>query len=135
MGICTVCGGRSTLCPYHNPRSTPAPVSCVIKTELEIAVIRYANEISSLAHKEVMRAVRPGMTEFELDSLFRHYCYAKGGCRHLALPNIVARYSITYCMVLVCIWVTVTKAVTVVFVYSGSTEVLIVRVVEVRFMG
>ena len=67
--------------------------SRVIKTELEIAVIRYANEVSSLAHKEVMRATRPGMTEFELDSLFRHYCYAKGGCRHVALPNIVARYS------------------------------------------
>ena len=100
MGISTVCGGRSTLCLYHSPHSTSSPVSRVIKTEVEIAVLRYANEVSSLAHKEVMRAVRPGMTEFELDSLFKHYCYARGGCRHLALPNIVARCSIMYCVVL-----------------------------------
>ena len=93
-------GGRSTLCLYHNPHSTSSPVSHVIKTELEIAVLRYANEVSSLAHKEVMRAVQPSMTEFELDSLFKHYCYARGGCRHLALPNIVARCSIMYCVVL-----------------------------------
>ena len=63
----------------------------MIKTELEIAVLRYANEVSSLAHKEVMRAVRPGMTEFELESLFQHYCYAKGGCRHVAYTCIGAR--------------------------------------------
>ena len=68
-----------------------APVSRVIKTELEIAVLRYANEVSSLAHKEVMRAIRPGMTEFELESLFQHYCYAKGGCRHVAYTCILAR--------------------------------------------
>ena len=68
-----------------------APVSRVIKTELEIAVLRYANEVSSLAHKEVMRAIRPGMTEFELESLFQHYCYAKGGCRHVAYTCIGAR--------------------------------------------
>lgn len=69
----------------------PEIVECrVIKTELEIAVLRYANEVSSLAHKEVMRAVRPGMTEFELESLFQHYCYAKGGCRHVAYTCIGA---------------------------------------------
>ena len=75
----------------------------MIKTEHEVAVIRYTNEVSSLAHKEVMRAIRPGMSEFEVDSLFKHYCYAKGGCRHLSLPNIVARYSNTEQYFTVCV--------------------------------
>lgn len=32
----------------------------VYKTPLEIEVIRYANKISSEAHKEVMRRIKPG---------------------------------------------------------------------------
>ena len=102
----------------------------MIKTELEIAVLRYANEVSSLAHKEVMHAVQPSMTEFELDSLFKHYCYARGGCRTLWPGAVLC--TVWY---FVCIWVTVTKAVTVVLVFSGSMKVLIVSIVVVRFMG
>ena len=39
-----------------------------------------------------MKAVRPGMKEFEMESLFQHVCYSKGGCRHVAYTCIGARY-------------------------------------------
>ena len=92
--------------------------SRVIKTEQEIEVLRYVNEISSKAHCEVrrererereresllthsyyyytmcvciiqvMRNVKPGMMEFQLESLFHHYCYSIGGCRHCSYTCI-----------------------------------------------
>ncbi|KAM6430003.1 xaa-Pro dipeptidase isoform 2-T2 [Liasis olivaceus] len=40
----------------------------VIKTDMELEVLRYTNKISSEAHKEVMKAVKPGMKEYELES-------------------------------------------------------------------
>ncbi len=42
-------------------------LSRVFKTDLELDVIRYTNQISSAAHKEVMRNVKPGIYEFELE--------------------------------------------------------------------
>jgi hypothetical protein len=39
----------------------------VHKTPAEVEVLRYANRISSDAHKEVMRRVRPGMDEFQCE--------------------------------------------------------------------
>uniref|UniRef100_A0A674HE72 Xaa-Pro dipeptidase n=1 Tax=Taeniopygia guttata TaxID=59729 RepID=A0A674HE72_TAEGU len=51
----------------------------VIKTDMELEVLRYTNKISSEAHKEVMKAVKVGMKEYELESLFdmggEYYCY------------------------------------------------------------
>ena len=35
--------------------------SRVIKTELELQVLRYANKVSSDAHIAVMKAIRPGI--------------------------------------------------------------------------
>lgn len=84
--------------------------SRVIKTEDEKKILRYANKISSMAHCEVgvvggwglsvhihhlycaqvMRAVKPGMAEYELESLFQHLCYSKGGMRHLGYTCICA---------------------------------------------
>lgn len=42
-----------------------------IKSDLEIRLMRQAAEISSEAHKYVMRHCKPGMTEFKLRELFK----------------------------------------------------------------
>ncbi|XP_033014565.1 xaa-Pro dipeptidase [Lacerta agilis] len=60
----------------------------VIKTDMELEVLRYTNKISSEAHKEVMKAVKIGMKEYELESLFQHYCYKRGGMRHTSYTCI-----------------------------------------------
>lgn len=62
----------------------------VFKTPQELEVMRYVNRVSSEAHKEVMKRIRPGMTEFELESLFQHFCYSQGGCRHMSYTCIGA---------------------------------------------
>uniref|UniRef100_A0A4X1TRC5 Xaa-Pro dipeptidase n=1 Tax=Sus scrofa TaxID=9823 RepID=A0A4X1TRC5_PIG len=56
--------------------------SRVFKTDMELEVLRYTNKISSEAHREVMKAVKVGMKEYEMESLFEHYCYSRGGMRH-----------------------------------------------------
>ena len=60
----------------------------------ELTVLRYVNQVSSAAHCEVMRKMRPGMMEWELESCFQHYCYANGGMRHVSYTCICARYVI-----------------------------------------
>ncbi|XP_019391396.1 PREDICTED: xaa-Pro dipeptidase isoform X3 [Crocodylus porosus] len=60
----------------------------VIKTDMELEVMRYTNKISSEAHKEVMKAVKVGMKEYEMESLFEHYCYSRGGMRHTSYTCI-----------------------------------------------
>ena len=39
-----------------------------------------------------MRNVRPGMKEFEMESLFQHLCYSRGGCRNVSYTCICGRY-------------------------------------------
>ncbi|KAJ1438018.1 Peptidase M24 [Sesbania bispinosa] len=71
----------------------------VIKSELEIALIQYANDISSEAHVEehlrvgftqVMRKAKVGMKEYQLESMFLHHTYMYGGCRHCSYTCICA---------------------------------------------
>uniref|UniRef100_A0A665VNX2 Xaa-Pro dipeptidase n=1 Tax=Echeneis naucrates TaxID=173247 RepID=A0A665VNX2_ECHNA len=62
--------------------------SRLIKTDMELEVLRYTNRISSEAHKMVMKHVKPGQTEYEMESLFQHYCYSKGGMRHTSYTCI-----------------------------------------------
>lgn len=62
----------------------------VFKSDDEIEVLRYANKISSEAHREVMSRIKPGMNEFELESIFHDYCYRIGGMRHLSYTCICA---------------------------------------------
>ncbi|XP_018819043.1 xaa-Pro dipeptidase [Juglans regia] len=62
----------------------------VLKSELELAVIQYANDISSEAHVEVMKKARVGMKEYQLESVFLHHTYMYGGCRHCSYTCICA---------------------------------------------
>ena len=50
----------------------------VIKTEMELDVLRYASKISSLAHMHVMRTMKPGMKEYQAESTFLHHVYFYG---------------------------------------------------------
>ncbi|KAM7519587.1 hypothetical protein LguiB_018549 [Lonicera macranthoides] len=62
----------------------------VLKSDLELAVIQFANDISSEAHVEVMRKTRAGMKEYQLESTFLHHTYMYGGCRHCSYTCICA---------------------------------------------
>ena len=62
----------------------------VFKTDLELEVLRYINKISSEGHKEVMRQTRVGMKEYQLESVFQHHCYHKGGARFMSYTCICA---------------------------------------------
>jgi len=64
-------------------------VKCrVIKTKKELHMLAHINRISSEAHIWVMRNIHPRMTEFQLESMFQHYVYFHGGCRHQAYTSI-----------------------------------------------
>ncbi|KAJ4950519.1 hypothetical protein NE237_027351 [Protea cynaroides] len=62
----------------------------IFKSDLELALIQYANDISSEAHIEVMRKTRVGMEEYQLESIFLHHIYMYGGCRHCSYTCICA---------------------------------------------
>lgn len=69
----------------------PAISECrVFKTPLELDVLRYTNKVSSEAHKEVMRRIRSGMKEYQLESIFQHYAYFVGGARFMSYSCICA---------------------------------------------
>ena len=75
--------------PKDNRTLHPVISECrVLKTPLEIDVLRYTNRISSDAHKEVMKKIRPGMKEYQLESIFQHYCYYHGGARFVSYTCI-----------------------------------------------
>nr|AKF43194.1 metallopeptidase M24 family protein [Francoa sonchifolia] len=62
----------------------------VLKSDLELSLIHFANDISSEAHVEVMRKTKPGMKEYQLESMFLHHTYMYGGCRHCSYTCICA---------------------------------------------
>jgi Xaa-Pro dipeptidase len=60
----------------------PTIAECrVFKSAAERHVLRHVTEVTSFAHAYVMRNFRPGMMEYQAESLFRHYCYYNYGCR------------------------------------------------------
>lgn len=61
----------------------------LIKNEREIEELRKIGRISAVAHAEVMKNVRPGMKENEIESFFLRAITASG-CKHLAYSSIVA---------------------------------------------
>jgi len=60
----------------------------VIKTPEEMALMRKTVSISSIAHAEVMKAVRPGVSEAELQGL-QEYVHKKLGAEYVGYPSIV----------------------------------------------
>ncbi|XP_009605130.1 uncharacterized protein [Nicotiana tomentosiformis] len=69
----------------------PIVTECrVIKSNLELALIQFANDISTEAHVEVMRKTKVGMKEYQLESMFLHHTYMYGGCRHCSYTCICA---------------------------------------------
>jgi len=62
----------------------------VTKTKHELDLMRYVCRISADAHKEVMKAAKPGMMEYQLEALFCMHTYAHGGCRHQSYTCICA---------------------------------------------
>lgn len=92
-------------------RLWPAITECrVFKTQAEIDLLRYSAAITSEAHIAVMQhttaltrkaaadAIAAGaapssasaLFEFQLESLFHHWCYYNGGCRHMSYTCICA---------------------------------------------
>jgi len=64
-------------------------VECrVHKSAEELDLLRAINKISSEAHKAVMRRCEPGMMEYQLESLYLHECYTRGGMRFVAYTCI-----------------------------------------------
>lgn len=60
----------------------------VHKSKAEIEILRFAASVSCAAHRAVMRRIRPGMKEYQLEAMFQHHTYYHGGCRHQAYTNI-----------------------------------------------
>jgi Xaa-Pro aminopeptidase len=58
------------------------------KSRSEVAVMRRAARLSAKAHAELMRRCEPGMTEYQLGSVFSHHCQMHGASS-LAYPSIV----------------------------------------------
>lgn len=60
----------------------------VIKSLAELQLLQHITEITSNAHAYVMRHCKPEMMEYQLESLFRHYCYYNFGCRLVGYTSI-----------------------------------------------
>lgn len=55
---------------------------------MELDVIRYVVEVSSQAHRLVMRAAKPGVSEYHCEAVFLDHAYRVGGCRHVSYTCI-----------------------------------------------
>lgn len=64
----------------------------VHKSPGEVALMRYVNVLGSKAHVAMMQAAaqRPGVMEYQLESVFRDFTYQHGGSRHQGYTCIVA---------------------------------------------
>jgi Xaa-Pro dipeptidase len=60
----------------------------VFKSHPELALMEHVTMITSFAHAYVMRNVRPGMAEYQCESLFKHYAYYNYGSRLVAYTSI-----------------------------------------------
>jgi len=60
----------------------------VIKTDEELEVMRKAIDITAEAHREVMRNVQPGWTEYQIEALVE-YTFKRRGAEYPGFPSIV----------------------------------------------
>jgi Xaa-Pro aminopeptidase len=58
------------------------------KTEEELALLRRAIDITADAHREVMRQVRPGWAEYQIEALVE-YTFKRNGSEYPGFPSIV----------------------------------------------
>jgi len=67
----------------------PILVECrVTKSSFELDLMRHCSEITSLAHVFTMKNTKPGMMEYQSESLFKHYAYYNFGSRHVGYTSI-----------------------------------------------
>ncbi len=67
----------------------PILANCrVFKSLSELALMEHVTMITSFAHAYVMRNVKPGMFEYQCESLFRHYGYYNYGSRLVSYTSI-----------------------------------------------
>ena len=67
----------------------PHLVECrVRKSDDELRLLAWVNQVSSRAHVEVMRRCRAGLMEYQMEALFLHEVYDKAGCRFTAYTCI-----------------------------------------------
>ncbi|KAA6426409.1 MAG: xaa-Pro dipeptidase [Trebouxia sp. A1-2] len=62
----------------------------VRKTQEELEVMHYANQVASAAHVQVMQQIKPHMMEYAAESIFMYTTYSRGGCRHAPYTPICA---------------------------------------------
>lgn len=60
----------------------------VHKSPMELALMEHVAQISSFAHSYVMRNIRPGLHEYQCESLFKHYAYFNYGSRLVSYTSI-----------------------------------------------
>ncbi|KAI1314891.1 hypothetical protein EDD11_001614 [Mortierella claussenii] len=68
----------------------------VNKTPIEIALSRESTRITSDAHRLVMKSVRAGMFEYQLEALFRYECARQGAKSQAYLPIVGAGVNAAY---------------------------------------
>jgi len=60
----------------------------MIKTEKELKLLQFVNDVSSEAHLQVMKASKELEYEFQLEARFLAHCYEFGGCRNVSYTCI-----------------------------------------------
>ena len=69
----------------------PILANCrVYKSSEELRVLQFIANVSSMGHVYVMKHTKPGMYEYQCESLFQHYCYYNYGCRLVSYTSICA---------------------------------------------
>ena len=69
----------------------------VVKSAAELELMRYASWLTSMAHVEVMKGVKAGMAEYELEAIFKHFIYRNVShsdcCPSLPSPTVLKQHS------------------------------------------